>query len=168
MAGKGFEASGSSPLDDIWDAIDKLQRTLTNTRNNRQPTQPTYDFWSGNPGDIPDDAIEGQVALGNDDTAWQYTNGAWKLIGGGRWYDAVLEPPWVQGGDDFHPVQYARGAPTHLRFRGAAIGGTGGDTMFFLPANFWPVKFEYYVIARADVPVVLEVSPSDGSVTPLS
>lgn len=85
----------------------------------------------------------------------------------GHWYDAVVEAPWTNVGDPWHPAQYSKGR-YRLRFRGAVFGGTT-EPIFYLPTEWWPEHDEPYAISRGDwVTAVILVSSSDGSVRRVS
>jgi hypothetical protein len=63
-------------INDIYKQIDVLARRIERLQNNAAPTVPIYD-----PTNFPQDALEGQIALGTDDNAWKFWNGVWKQIG---------------------------------------------------------------------------------------
>ena len=171
MAGKDFLGRGKDLIDDIFHELSVLEDKVVGLANIKQPTHPLYLFYdwkNPNPGDLPDDPVEAQHAGGfDDDTFWQYTNGGWVFVGGGRWYDLTLEPPWVSVGGPYHDPQFSKASPMHLKFRGAIDGGGPGDIIAFLPVQFWPDAVEHYVISFGNTPTVIEVSATDGSVTPL-
>lgn len=69
-------------INDIYKQIDVLARRIERLQNNAAPTVPIYD-----PTNFPQDAVEGQIALGTDDSAWKFFNGTWKKLGGGLAFD---------------------------------------------------------------------------------
>lgn len=82
MAGKGYINHGKHIFDDMQAAIDSVHKRLDMFIGaSKQPTMPTYPFATANPGDLPDDPVQGQVAIsGDDDTLWFYSNGAWHEV----------------------------------------------------------------------------------------
>jgi hypothetical protein len=73
--------------DVLFKRIVKLENEVKRLKNVSAPTVPIYD-----PTNFPQDAINGQVAIGSDDTAWKYVNDAWSEIGGG----GGLTAEWMQ------------------------------------------------------------------------
>ena len=104
--------------------------------------------------------------LNHDSTAWEYRHGEWVMIGGGKWITADLIAPWTNVGDPYHPVQYSRGAPRHLKFRGAAMGGTAGTVMFYITEDYLIPEREEHYVAVKDTSVIPFIVGIDGSVTP--
>lgn len=84
MAGRGYVNTSKSIFDDMQSAIDSVHQRLDRAiAAAKQPTMPTYPFTTANPGDLPDDPVQGQVAISSDDdTMWFYSNGAWHQAGG--------------------------------------------------------------------------------------
>lgn len=79
MAGRGYIGTSKSPFDDMQDAIAGVHKRLDMfIAASKQATMPSYPFETANPGDLPDNPIQGQVAISHDDdTLWFYSNGAW-------------------------------------------------------------------------------------------
>lgn len=92
MAGKGFEDGGKDQLDELESRIEDLESKVTRLSNIKQPTMPIYpSFVAPNPGDLPDDPVEGQYAIGNDDNVYRwYSNGAWRNALTGSNLDGVM------------------------------------------------------------------------------
>ena len=87
-------------LDYFHKQIARLERRIVNLENNTAPTIPVYDGVTPN---FPQDAVEGQIALSPDKTAWAYTeaDGWWNMCTGMRNYgtfeNAVLSIPDLVG-----------------------------------------------------------------------
>lgn len=164
MARRGYISHGKNIFDDMQDTIAGVHKRLDMIiAASKQATMPTYpSLATPNPGDLPDDPIQGQVAIsGDDDSVWIYSGGAWR----DGWHDAVLINGWGSVGDPYHPGQYSRSLQGKLRFRGAIDGGSPGSIAFYLPESYWPAKNERYVIAHGSTPTVMEVASVDGGVT---
>lgn len=86
MAGKGYEDGGEDQLDELESRIEDLEAKVTRLSNIKQPTMPPYpSIENPNPGDVPDDPLEGQYAVSNDDSgAWYYVNSKWRRASGNR------------------------------------------------------------------------------------
>ncbi len=67
-----------SDFDVLYKKICKLERQVALLQNNSAPTVPIYD-----PANFPQDAVEGQIAIGSDDNLWKYVSGVWSEAGGG-------------------------------------------------------------------------------------
>lgn len=55
------------------DAITRVERKVDKARSNPAPTVPIYDV-----SDFPQDAVEGQIAIGSDVSLWFFKNGSWQ------------------------------------------------------------------------------------------
>lgn len=95
MAGKPYFGRGIDIFDDVLNSISQLGKDVSNLKNIKQPTMPIYKFTNPNPGDLPDDPVEGQVAVSDDDKLWFYSNGAWHQAGGS-------DIDWAWGAADIH------------------------------------------------------------------
>jgi hypothetical protein len=74
VAEKRFERE---EWDRVWNFVRGLEAKIKGLDNNAQPTVPVYD-----PTHFPLNAIEGQIALGTDGSAYKYQDGAWSSFGG--------------------------------------------------------------------------------------
>lgn len=83
MSGKGFETGSKDEFDELLSRVEDLEAKVTLLSNIKQPTMPPYpSIATPNPGDVPDDPLEGQFAVANDDSgAWYYVNGKWRRAG---------------------------------------------------------------------------------------
>jgi hypothetical protein len=90
MSGKGFETGGKDEFDELDQRLSDLEHKAVQLANIKQPTIPLYpSFSTPNPGDLPDDPIEGQTAIGQDDDLhYHYSNGAWHQTG-------IANLPWA-------------------------------------------------------------------------
>lgn len=168
MAGKGFETGSRDVIDELQAQIEDLQAAVVKLQNVKQPTHPIYQvgtFYSpSNPGDFPDDPVEGQIALGDDNAIWTYTKGQWWT----SWRQATLLSPWVAIGGTYHTgAQYSKSLQGDPRLRGAITGGGIGDTMFNIPAAYRPLKDQKYVVVNGTIPSTLLIK-ANGDVVPLS
>src|SRR6266576_693391 len=75
MAEKKFERE---EWDRVWNFVRDLAAQIKGIDNGAQPTVPVYD-----PAQFPLNAVEGQLALGTDGSAYKYQDGTWSIIGGG-------------------------------------------------------------------------------------
>ncbi len=150
--------SSTDVLDPLYREIRELKRRVDSLENLSIPTMPKYD-----PNDFPQDSVEGQVALGIDNTVWIFTNGQWWSA----WVNLTLLSPWTAVGGSYHPPQYSRNLQGEPRLRGAATGGSAGQPMGVLPIDFRRPKDQKYVIAKGTTTSVLLIE-SNGTITPLS
>jgi hypothetical protein len=94
MAGRGFVNRGKDVIDDIFNELDIIKEVFIKQANIKTPTAPLYKFPGVDPGDLPDDPVEGQFAISQDDKFWIYRNSAWHKVGG----DAELKWVVARGG----------------------------------------------------------------------
>lgn len=120
MAGKGFISRGRDVLDDIYQTVDELAERLTKHENIKTPTAPLYKFAAPDPGDLPDDPIEGQYAISHENEFWIYRNGAWHKVGGGQ-------NPWIAGYIGMETSDWPD-TGTNFPFSGLA-GGVGSEVL---------------------------------------
>lgn len=59
-------------IEEVHRHLAELERELNRVANNPMPTVPIYD-----PADLPQDAVNGQVAIGTDTKLYWYSNDAW-------------------------------------------------------------------------------------------
>lgn len=116
----------------------ELRREVKMLRDNRHPTVPIYDSVN-----FPQDPVEGQSAIGMDDTYWFYSNGAWHPTGGGSsdpWHIVgdTGEPPYNSGWGGTLAFRFSD--PYTVEIEGQAINASGvpGDAIFTLPATYHP------------------------------
>lgn len=96
MAGKGFETGARDQLDELQSQIEDLQAAVKRLENIKTPTVPIYrNFSAPNPGDLPDDPLEGQVAIGDDNIHRWYSSGAWHDANTAS-IDRVRRMPWIK------------------------------------------------------------------------
>lgn len=154
--------SSTDPLEPLYRELKEAKARISQLENKSIPTVPSYD-----PGNFPQDSVEGQIAVSSLDLgqggANHYVDGEWW----GVWHDGTLLSPWTNVGSPYHPFQYMKDMNGRLRLRGAVTGGTTGQPMASIPTRFVAPHTERYVIAHGLTTSVLEVTPA-GLITPLS
>jgi hypothetical protein len=100
MSGKGFQTGSKDQFDELLSRVEDLESQVVRLQNIKQPTMPIYpSFAAPNPGDLPDDPVEGQYAVGKDDNIHRwYSNGAWHEADAGRMPWLLLQNG-IQNGD---------------------------------------------------------------------